>query len=50
VHSGEIDFPEEDAEMCITLATTLFEVMAAMDKERLKALDAKHNAHLKKQP
>ncbi|MGA8429174.1 MAG: hypothetical protein WB729_05105 [Candidatus Sulfotelmatobacter sp.] len=50
VHDGEIDFGQDVAEKCVTLAATLFEILEAMDKERLKALDAKHKAHLKKQP
>jgi hypothetical protein len=44
VHSGEIDYQQDEAEKCITLAATLFEVMGAMDKERIKALDAKQKA------
>jgi hypothetical protein len=47
VHDGEIDFGQDVAEKCVTLAATLFEILDAMDKERLKALDAKHKAHLK---
>jgi hypothetical protein len=42
VHFGEIDFPQADAEMCLTLATTLSQVLSAMDAQRRLALDAKH--------
>jgi hypothetical protein len=48
VHDGEIDFEHDVAEKCVNLDATLFEILEAMDKERLKALDAKHKAHLKK--
>lgn len=50
VHDGEIDFGQDVAEKCVALASTLFEILEAMDRERLKVLDAKHNPHLKKQP
>jgi hypothetical protein len=42
VHFGEINFPQADAEMCLTLATTLSQVLSAMDAQRRLALDAKH--------
>jgi hypothetical protein len=44
VHSGEINFRKEDAEMCLRLATTLTQILAAMDAESIRALDAKHRS------
>jgi hypothetical protein len=43
-HFGEIDFQRGDAELCVTLATTLFQMLRAMDVHRLGELDAKHVA------
>ena len=34
VHFGEIDFQQSDAEMSFTLATTLSQILSAMDKQR----------------
>jgi hypothetical protein len=42
VHFGEINFQQADAEMCLTLATTLSQVFSAMDAQRRLDLDAKH--------
>jgi len=41
VHFGEINFQQADAEICLTLATTLSQVLSAMDAERRLVLDAK---------
>ena len=41
VHLGEIDFQQQDAELCFTLADALFQIMKAMDEKRRKALDDK---------
>jgi hypothetical protein len=46
VHFGEIDFQRPDAEMCFTQATTLSQILAAMDAQRRRALEAKHSAQL----
>ena len=42
VHFGKIDFQHKDAEMCVTSASTLWEILVAMDTRRLHALEAKH--------
>lgn len=42
VHYGKIDFQQPDAEMCVTSASNLRKILAAMDAQRLHALDAKH--------
>ena len=47
VHFGEINFQQADAEMCLTCATSLSQILSAMDAQRRLALDAKHAAHLK---
>jgi len=44
VHFGEINFQKADAEMCLRLATTLTQILRAMDAEGSRALDAKHSA------
>lgn len=44
VHFGDIDFKQADAEMCVTLATTLSQILTGMDAQRRRALDAKLNA------
>jgi len=44
VHFGEINFQKADAEMCLRLATTLTQILRAMDAESCRALDAKHSA------
>ena len=41
VHSGAIDFQQDDADVCFTLAATLFRIFKEMDAQRLKVLDAK---------
>lgn len=46
VHSGKIDFQQPDAELCLTLATTLSQILAAMDAQRRRALEAKYSAQL----
>lgn len=38
VHFGKIDFQQPDAQMCLTLATTLSQILAAMDAQRRSAL------------
>ena len=42
VHFGDINFQQTDAEMSLTLATSLSQILSAMDAHRRKALDAKH--------
>jgi len=44
VHHGEIDFKEEDGEMCFALASTLTNILKEMDNKRIAALDAAHEA------
>ncbi len=46
VHFGKIDFQQPDAEMCLTLATTLSQILAAMDAQRRGAMEAKYRAQL----
>jgi hypothetical protein len=46
VHFGKVDFQQSDGEMCLTLATTLSQILAAMDVKRRLALEAKHSAEL----
>jgi hypothetical protein len=41
VHRGEIDFQQTDAEMCFTIATTLWQILAEMDTWRSRALSLK---------
>lgn len=41
VHSGAIDFQQADADICFTLAATLFNILKEMDAQRLKVLDKK---------
>jgi hypothetical protein len=41
VHFGKIDFQQSDAEMCLTLASILSQILAAMDAQRRRALEAK---------
>jgi len=48
VHFGEVNFQQADAEMCLMLATTLSQILGAMDAECCRALDAKHSAQLKR--
>ena len=48
VHFGEINFQQADAEMCLRLATTLIQILGAMDAEYRLALDARQSAQLKK--
>jgi hypothetical protein len=43
VHFGTIDFQQPDAEMCFTLGSTLWQILAAMDTHRRRALEAKHS-------
>ena len=50
VHFGEIGFQQADAEIGLTLATALSQVLSAMDAYRRNALDAKHGAQLKGAP
>jgi hypothetical protein len=49
VHRGEIDFEQTDAELCFTIAATLWRILNTMDAHRLRALDAEHSAHLMKE-
>jgi hypothetical protein len=39
VHSGEINFQQTDSEMCLTLATTLSQILSAMDAQRRLVLN-----------
>jgi uncharacterized short protein YbdD (DUF466 family) len=34
VHSGKVDFAKDEAEQCLALASTIFSIMKAMDRER----------------
>jgi hypothetical protein len=43
VHFGMIDFQQPDVEMCFTLGSTLWQILAAMDAHRRRALEAKHS-------
>ncbi len=43
VHFGKTDFQQPDAEMCFTLATTLSQILAAMDEQRRRTLEAKYS-------
>jgi hypothetical protein len=43
VHFGKIDFQQPDAEMCLTLATTLSQILTAMDAQRRRALEGKYS-------
>jgi len=43
VHFGKIDFQQPDAELCVTSASTLRQILAAMDARRLHALEAKYS-------
>jgi len=47
VHFGEIDFPHAEAERGLTVATTLSQILSAMDAQRRGDLDAKHAAEMK---
>ena len=44
VHSGQIDFQKTDAEMCFTLAMTLYGILIAMDRQRISTFDAQLSA------
>ncbi len=44
VHRGQINFPQADAEMCFTIATTLTRILDELDAQRLRILDAKHRS------
>jgi hypothetical protein len=46
VHRGEINFQQADAEMCFTIATTLWRILDTMDAHRRRALDAEHSGSL----
>ena len=48
MHFEEIDFQQGDAEMDLTLATTLSQILLEMDAHRRHALEAKHAAQLKR--
>jgi len=43
VHFGKIDFQQPDAEMCFTLASTVSQILAAMDAQRRHALETKYS-------
>jgi hypothetical protein len=43
VHFGKIDYQQPDAEMCVTSASTIRQILAAMDALRLHALEAKYS-------
>jgi hypothetical protein len=43
VHFGNIDFQQADAEMCFTMASALWQILAAMDAHRRRALEAKQS-------
>jgi hypothetical protein len=47
VHFGEINSQQADGEICLTCATSLSQILSAMDAQRRLALDAKHAAQLK---
>jgi hypothetical protein len=47
VHSGQIDFQKTDAEMCFTLAVTLYRILIAMDRQRISTFDAQLSAKRK---
>jgi hypothetical protein len=47
VHFGEINFQQPEAEMGLALATSLSQILSAMDAHRRNALDAAHTAQLK---
>jgi hypothetical protein len=51
VHFGKIDFQQPDAEMCLTLATTLSQILTAMDAQRRRlgreVLDSNAGAFLR---
>lgn len=49
VHFGEIDFQQTDAEIGLTLATSLSQILSAMDACRRNVLQTKHAAQLKSQ-
>jgi hypothetical protein len=46
VHYGKIDFQQPDAEMCVTCASTLRKILAAMDTKRIDDLEAKHSTQM----
>jgi len=46
VHAGKIDYTQVEGEMCFTLANALWGILEAMDKQRIKAMDKKHNAQI----
>jgi hypothetical protein len=50
VHRGEIDFQQTDAELCFTIATSLWRILDTMDAQRLRALNAEYSAHSMKGP
>jgi hypothetical protein len=43
VHFGKVDFQQPEAEMCFALGSTLWQILAAMDTHRRRALEAKHS-------
>jgi hypothetical protein len=43
VHFGKIDFLQSDAEICLNSASTLSKILAAMDVQRRRALEAKYS-------
>lgn len=43
VHFGKIDFSQPEAQMCFNLASTLWQILVAMDTHRRHELEAKHH-------
>jgi len=50
VHFGEIGFQQPEAEICLILATSVSEILKAMDAHRRRALEAKHATELQGGP
>lgn len=42
VHYGEIDFQKPDSQRCLLLASSLLDLLHAMDRERIKKMDEDH--------
>jgi hypothetical protein len=43
VHSGYIDFKQEEGEMCFALASALLQILRAMNVFRIKRMDEEHD-------
>jgi DNA-directed RNA polymerase subunit RPC12/RpoP len=46
VHYGEIDLPESDGKLSLTLASSLLSLLNAMDRQRMAQMDIKHKEAL----